>query len=563
MDSDARPDRNALPLRRSRSAGDFPLTSQASPLDSSSTHAPRSAGPSFPQFQHTSIDASEITIQSPQPVVSPSHDQPLDHVEEEGIREQGLPPRQYPAHRSLIYRAMIYLGYGRGASPTRKILVSLIWNLAWGFTQVVVIIGLLAFAASHNSPTEPNISEWNVCDRPLGVWASLWIGRVLVASILSYLLWKRDTVARLNAPDPEAGSSNAVHTSPPSRRAPTTHSQGSIRRTNTSSQTRSNSSQTPPLPHARFYRRLSLFSSLYSLTWFLTAHIMVYTSINRCRYSAPHLWWLVFGILCITYLMILEVVILGIIVFIIGPIILLVWNIFLICIGRHPLQNPHMIKPEIGKLPKSVVDQIPLVMYIPPPPNAPLSEGPIKIPDAAYMYPPKSPQTSAITPPRRRFKFIKFSKSKKAKEGGTKDAASSTKESPNRNSWEDLWEKEGYPFVVLENNRAACAVCLMDFEEPKRVNKETETKNTTENVTLVVESGLDSEPHITEETREENTELRLEDAGEGAQPLRLLTCGHVFHKTCLDPWLTDVSGRCPVCQRPVEVPEPKKKKGGR
>jgi hypothetical protein len=26
-----------------------------------------------------------------------------------------------------------------------------------------------------------------------------------------------------------------------------------------------------------------------------------------------------------------------------------------------------------------------------------------------------------------------------------------------------------------------------------------------------------------------NTPLRLQDAGEGAQPLRLLNCGHVFH----------------------------------
>ena len=88
-----------------------------------------------------------------------------------------------------------------------------------------------------------------------------------------------------------------------------------------------------------------------------------------------------------------------------------------------------------------------------------------------------------------------------------------------------------------------------------------------------------------EVTEEERDALKLNDAGEGAQPLRLLSCGHVFHvsillslsffrhpssllltglgraaqKTCLDPWLTDVSGRCPICQRPVEVPQPSKK----
>lgn len=35
------------------------------------------------------------------------------------------------------------------------------------------------------------------------------------------------------------------------------------------------------------------------------------------------------------------------------------------------------------------------------------------------------------------------------------------------------------------------------------------------------------------------------------EPLRLLLCGHVMHKTCVDQWLTAVSGRCPVCQRAV------------
>ena len=67
--------------------------------------------------------------------------------------------------------------------------------------------------------------------------------------------------------------------------------------------------------------RLSLFASLISLSWFLTAHILEYTSTNTCRHTSPHLWWLTFGILCILYLMILEIFLLGILVFILGPII--------------------------------------------------------------------------------------------------------------------------------------------------------------------------------------------------------------------------------------------------
>jgi len=57
-----------------------------------------------------------------------------------------------------------------------------------------------------------------------------------------------------------------------------------------------------------------------TLSWFLTAHILEYTSINTCRQTSPHLWWLVFGILCILYLMVLEVVLLGIIVLVVAPI---------------------------------------------------------------------------------------------------------------------------------------------------------------------------------------------------------------------------------------------------
>lgn len=210
----------------------------------------------------------------------------------------------------------------------------------------------------------------------------------------------------------------------------------------------------------------------------------------------------------------------------------LVWNIFLMCIGRHPLQNPTMIKPEIGRLPKSVVDRIPLVMYIPPPPDA-SPDVPIKIPEAAYSYPPKS--SSAATSPKRRFRFLRF-KGKKEKTNNT-SPSNETQEGKKPSTtgdpqtWEDHWEQDGYPFVILEGNRAACAICLLDFEEPKRAG----AQDPEEKGEPVQESAKkpDVKPteiqveNITEEER--GKELRLQDVGEGAQPLRLLACGHVFH----------------------------------
>lgn len=450
---------------------------------------------------------------------------------------------------------MGFFGYGRGASRARRSFVSLVWNLSWGFTQIVIIITLLVLSGKLTSPTQLDTTEWHACDRPLGAWACLWIVRVILACVLTWWGYKRDHQAQLAA-DPEAQAQSPPSTvATPLQAVHPTVAAASSGNINHPGESHTHT-ELPPLPYTILFKRLSLMSSLFSLSWFVTAHILEYTSVNTCRLSSPHIWWLILGILSITYLMILEVIILGFIVFIIAPIIFLVWNIFLMCIGRHPLQNPHMIKPEIGKLPKSVVDRIPLVMYIPPPPDAPPSDGPIKIPDAVYTYPPK-PETTTPASPKRRFKFLKFKSKPAANSGDTEASTPEEKKSEGKEpqTWEDNWEQEGYPFVVLENNRASCAICLLDFEEPRKVGQSSEKLKDAPTPEVKEEANNEN---ITEEERKEN--LRLKDAGEGPQPLRLLACGHVFHKPCLDPWLTDVSGRCPVCNRRVEIPEPTTKK---
>jgi len=238
-----------------------------------------------------------------------------------------------------------------------------------------------------------------------------------------------------------------------------------------------------------------------------------------------------------------------------------------VCIGRHPLQNPSVIKPEIGKLSKSLVDRIPLVTYIPPPPAGSPHEK-LAIPEPALSYPPKP----VITPTQKtRFKFIRNLSSFKVKKDDNVMAGKGFEEGNGEPlTWEEHWEQGEYPFVVLEGNRAACAICLMDFEEPKRIgadggNAPSPNLGSVSTPTGDPHSGTSGNANtiaeplttaINEEERGDN--LKLADAGDGVQPLRLLACGHVFHKTCLDPWLTDVSGRCPVCQRAVEFPEFKK-----
>jgi len=209
-----------------------------------------------------------------------------------------------------------------------------------------------------------------------------------------------------------------------------------------------------------------------------------------------------------------------------------------------------MIKPEIGKLSKSLVDQIPLVTYIPPPPpGSPHEKIMPAAPDRAYSYPPKpsSHRTPSAAPPtsqRPRFRFMRRLSSfggRKRKAATDSPAQPNGDETPKEpQSWEENWEQGEYPFVVLEGNRAACAICLMDFEEPNRIGGETSSspdlpaeattgqdlneKSPPSDTAIAAEGPLQA---IVEEGRDDG--LKLENAGEGAQPLRLLACGHVFH----------------------------------
>lgn len=57
-------------------------------------------------------------------------------------------------------------------------------------TQIVVIITLLVLSGTvfkNPNSAAPHVrTEWESCDRPLGVWACLWIGRVILSSVLAY-----------------------------------------------------------------------------------------------------------------------------------------------------------------------------------------------------------------------------------------------------------------------------------------------------------------------------------------------------------------------------------------
>jgi len=229
--------------------------------------------------------------------------------------------------------------------------------------------------------------------------------------------------------------------------------------------------------------------------------------------------------------------------------------------GRHPIQNSHIIRPDIGKIPKILVEKIPLVMYIPPPPEgSDFKSTSSNIISNPYTYPPGGTAKS-VSKPMGRFKFLRPRSKKKDMMPTTIKLPADVEKTPGKGqllTWSDYWEESEYPFVVLEGNRAACAICLTDFEEPKRrsglehplsVDKETAPESSP------AEKSPESDQRVQDESKPEKistghamrsadasnssitSEARAVDPGghqpqdavEEAQPLRLLICGHVFH----------------------------------
>ncbi|KAG8724694.1 hypothetical protein FRC09_015605 [Ceratobasidium sp. 395] len=233
------------------------------------------------------------------------------------------------------------------------------------------------------------------------------------------------------------------------------------------------------------------------LVWFIVANILLYGSRRTCRLTSPYIWWLTFGLLCWGYLVALELVVqmLGYIVWILGTSIVtcIPWTL-----RRNSAQTwPQYSDSGTSPMPRELVDRIPLAVYIPAVvQDEAKSPTPLKsAADGAKpnpIHPPK-PDTRKRT----RIKLF-LSPRKKAEDDP-----------------EAIWEKAEHPFVSLEPNRAVCAICRVDFEPPRRVGD--------------VEGDAE------------------------AESLRLFACGHVFHMECVDPWLVEISGRCPTCQRRVEL----------
>lgn len=187
--------------------------------------------------------------------------------------------------------------------------------------------------------------------------------------------------------------------------------------------------------------------------------------------------------------------------------------------------------------------------------------------ETGHTYPPTTSDSlpvDSVTPPqatepskepvapKKQHRFFFFRRSKKNADGDLEAGRPKANQKAPEDEWEANWERGDYPFVKLPENRATCAICLLDFEAPPRRGSHQPSVAPSPSIA----SGSEQAKGKTAPEGQVPVEpMTLQDAGEGATPLRLLACGHAFHQTCLDPWLKDVSGRCPVCQRKVDIEE--------
>ncbi|POY73579.1 hypothetical protein BMF94_3112 [Rhodotorula taiwanensis] len=249
-------------------------------------------------------------------------------------------------------------------------------------------------------------------------------------------------------------------------------------------------------------RFLSDLVSIASFILFIVGNFWMVSS-STCSATAPHLYNAALAALVLSWLWTAELVIYVILVVFFLPFFLIGMRFF----GLGQAKN------EIGPLSKTGIEKLPQRIYI----------GTVAETVANEADPSKSTETlsqptatAAVLP-------------------ATKVA------SPRRQFWR-LWRRpavskaaaaertaavEAYPPfpagvdpIRLPESQTACSICLCEYElPPSRGSPE----------------AADWEPEL----------------------LRLLPCGHALHSPCLDEWLR-VSGRCPLCQKPVEEPAAKK-----
>jgi hypothetical protein len=66
----------------------------------------------------------------------------------------------------------------------------LVMHTIFVLCQIVIVTAMLAFSASHESPTRPGLTEWEACGKNgLGIWLIIWILRLALLPLFFDWRW--------------------------------------------------------------------------------------------------------------------------------------------------------------------------------------------------------------------------------------------------------------------------------------------------------------------------------------------------------------------------------------
>ncbi|GAA5975176.1 hypothetical protein JCM11641_004380 [Rhodosporidiobolus odoratus] len=299
-------------------------------------------------------------------------------------------------------------------------------------------------------------------------------------------------------------------------------------------------------------RRVKLFNDLIamlSLVLFFCGNYWLISE-RTCHETAPVLYKTALAALILSWLWTAEIILYAVLILFFLPFFLIGARWFGLGAPKHEI-GP-LSKPDIDKLPKRIFMQVSsfrLAGIIPSPDDPPLSAS-SSSPSHAGMTPPETAAEQQLSSP----------DLPKPAASSTVSPVSSTK----KKQWWRLWRdsasvgrdgsrsplggarkdvegggsasEEGFvPFptglvgIKLPASQNSCSICLCEYDPPP----------------------LLSAPQAEREAWKPEEEV-----------LALLPCDHAFHKVCLADWLV-VSGRCPLCQRPVNEPKQKGKMAAR
>lgn len=62
--------------------------------------------------------------------------------------------------------------------------------------KITTIVALLIYSSERSSPEYPDISEWRACNKPLGLWNSIWAVKVGFDCVIVFWGYRRERASR-------------------------------------------------------------------------------------------------------------------------------------------------------------------------------------------------------------------------------------------------------------------------------------------------------------------------------------------------------------------------------